>query len=338
MNNVNWKLFTKYLTNEATQEEKDTVERLLQEEYYRELMHKLENGLNQKRWIKSPFNLQRGLTLLNYKISNQKQINTISRDIKTGPRYLRYWPVAAAIALIISAVFVFNLMIKNTTEPPISLITQETVAGQKKRIELADGTIVHLNAQSYISYPQSFAEENRLLEASGEVYLEVAEDPDRPFILNFPQLTIKVIGTAFNVNNYKAQNTEVSVVHGKVEVSERFNQQEITTLVKGQQLDFDHQNGSHIIAEIAQDEMIEWIYGVLKFNNEALAQVAERLERWYGVKIIFENELLKNCRLTGEFENEPLVELFRTLEISGDFDYKIEKDTVYLSGHGCKSD
>ena len=94
--------------------------------------------------------------------------------------------------------------------------------GQKFKIELSDGTIIHLNSGSSIKFPISFIiGEQRRVFLKGEAYFEVAHNRDHPFVVNSQNLDITVYGTKFNVSNYpEDSDVEIVLVDGSVSLIE----------------------------------------------------------------------------------------------------------------------
>ena len=70
--------------------------------------------------------------------------------------------------------------------------------GQKSELILADGTCLHLNAGSRVTYPSEFIGKERRIFVDGEVFAEVAKDPEKPFIIASGDVDVKVLGTTFN--------------------------------------------------------------------------------------------------------------------------------------------
>ncbi len=87
-------------------------------------------------------------------------------------------------------------------------------------LTLSDGTRVWLNNESELTYPASFAGNERKVEIKGEAYFEVAKDPRRKFIVSSNGVGTEVLGTHFNVNAYKDEgNIKVTLLEGSVRVS-----------------------------------------------------------------------------------------------------------------------
>ena len=70
------------------------------------------------------------------------------------------------------------------------------------KLVLPDGSRVWLNAESSIRYPAAFSGDIREVSVTGETYFEVAKDTRRPFIVSVNGISVKALGTAFNINAY----------------------------------------------------------------------------------------------------------------------------------------
>src|SRR5690606_10492105 len=74
-----------------------------------------------------------------------------------------------------------------------------------------------------------------------------------------------------------------------------------------------------------------WIYNRLVFRAENFEFLAKKMERWFDVKIIFTDDLLKNLRLTGSFENETIDQALQALQSVESFNYKIDNHEIFIS-------
>ena len=70
-------------------------------------------------------------------------------------------------------------------------------------ITLPDGTLVHLNTNSSLTYQQNFGQDNRKVKLSGEGYFEVKKDAKKKFIVNTEYMDVTVLGTKFNLYAYE---------------------------------------------------------------------------------------------------------------------------------------
>ncbi len=143
------------------------------------------------------------------------KVNTtaFTRPVKKAPRFRqkKFSTLAAAvIGLIIGGGILYVLLQANKT----------TVHSKDKVITqaLPDGTIVTLNKSTTLMYSSSFGKRTRTVELKGEAFFEVASQSARPFIVLANGVTVRVLGTTFNINT-SAHATEVIVETGRVEVS-----------------------------------------------------------------------------------------------------------------------
>jgi transmembrane sensor len=232
--------------------------------------------------------------------------------------------------------------------------------GNRSRLLLPDGTQIWLNGDSKLIYNQEFNGTTREVELEGEAYFDVTKDKSRPFIIHTKAMDIKVLGTAFNVKAYAGdKTTEASLIHGSIEASFKDRPNEKIILKPNEKIVFAN-NGRLAVAQkpvaankntIAPNPPIitvtkityeanrkdsllaetSWTKNTLVFHSEAFEDLALRLERWYNVKIIFEDEAIKQLKLTGTFEKESIQEVIGYLSSTARFTYKINKDEIKIS-------
>ena len=111
--------------------------------------------------------------------------------------------IAASIAVILCSAFASYLLYDHFTghkdKIESNIYTFEVEPGQKGSMRLADGTIVHLNSASKISFAGNYNSEERVVTLNGEAYFEVAKNPDKRFVVTCNGVEIEALGTEFNV-------------------------------------------------------------------------------------------------------------------------------------------
>jgi len=240
----------------------------------------------------------------------------------------RYAIIASLIVLFILSGLFYKFYNQAT---PIA-VRQFTNAGQKKEILLPDGTKVFLAPQSELRYPEHFATRKRVVELQGEAYFEVSKNPNQPFLVHTATLDVQVLGTHFNVNSYKSNTTTmVSLMEGKVKVIMAEDDQDEYVLAPGQELLLNKINHQVYQHEFDQESTIGWMTNTLLIKNEKLGQVAGRINKLYGVKIIFADQATADIRLYAKFKNESLLTVLETIKATGNIDYRIETNKVYLT-------
>lgn len=217
----------------------------------------------------------------------------------------------------------------NTKTNLVAYNTIETPRGGQYQIFLPDGTKVWLNASSSLKYPERFTSNQRRVTLTGEAYFEVAKDKVHPFIVRTESTSdgqagqeVEVLGTHFNINGYRDEQTiKTTLVEGSVKVSS-LSTQNTNILSPGQQSIIG--NNSFIIRNVETGDETAWKDNVFIFNNSSLTNILYQLERWYDIKIDYEN--IPNKRYRGMVSRKAkLSEVLHMLELTGNIDFKIDE-------------
>lgn len=232
-----------------------------------------------------------------------------------------------------------------------------TSTGSQTNITLQDGTRVWLNANSKLSYANDFNGNTREVKLSGEAFFDVVSNKNKPFIIHTSKIKVKVTGTSFNVRAYPDESrTETSLINGKVEVSLLKNPDKVYHLKPSEKLVLNDIQSSQnqlekgkmaaaipvqlpipILKRIAFDPLdsipveTAWLNHQLAFYEETLREVADKMEKWYGVNIEFTKPGLEKLVFTGKFEKETLEEALEALKFIGKFNFHINQKTVIIS-------
>ncbi|WP_316746643.1 FecR family protein [Pedobacter gandavensis] len=202
--------------------------------------------------------------------------------------------------------------------------------GQKLQVTLPDGTLVWLNSESVLRFPESFEGKQRELEFSGEGYFEVAKDPSKPFVIHTAKTNVQVLGTRFNLRALGSESsTSVVVAEGKVRFTGKRGGQPII-LTANRRGVFEQSAPSArmmISLEAETGAYIAWKNNELLLDNLTIAEVAETLERWYNVKIKISNTALAKERYTGNFKNPTLNQVLESMSFAVKFNYRQDQQT-----------
>ena len=259
---------------------------------------------------------------------------------------------AAAIAAVVVSVFVFRkaFFIAQPTylteqRPAPAII--ESGSEPRKTVVLSDGSVVVLRENSFITLDNNFNKSNRELSLSGEAFFDVKHDTQSPFIVHTEHADIKVLGTVFNVSAYKEKGkTEAALLKGRIEVSIKDQTNQHFVLLPNQKLVINNSiNKKEDQAEVQHLKVvpltiqsgdrrateIDWVQNRLEIENEPLEIIAEKLQHWYGIKIIFSDEEVKSYRYSGIFESETIIKALEALQLSYPFHFDVEKDKVIIS-------
>ena len=270
-------------------------------------------------------------------------------------RIRKIWTLAGVAACgLFFFLFIYPAATPKKTRP-LAQNTVSTKPGSQSKVQLPDGTQVWLNADSRITYDESFLGLNRELRLCGEAYFDVAKDKNHPFIIHTSSIDVKVLGTSLNVRSYKNEkNTEAVLIRGSIEVTLRNNPDKKIVLQPNEKLVVQNGVGSVIsgaakaapgterrpvmVLEKAhfqeQDSIateVLWVKNKLAFDQETLEDVALKIERWYDVKVNIREESLKHTEYSGVFENESLGQVMEALRLTGNFRYSINKKEVIIT-------
>lgn len=275
-------LAQKYRENKCTTEEKELVENFF------DRMQELPAGIPSD---------EKGKVLF----------HAIKKNIGTQvvrKRKLRSLKIAAALFLIAGLTYTLNLATSSVKQ-----ITEMAARGERKEIVLQDGSIVVLNSNSSITYPESFGK-TREIKLKGEAYFKVHRDVEKPFIVATRDVSVKVLGTSFNINSYEHNSTKVSVVTGKVQVTSPPGEKQLLT--KNQQASFTKGSKFNLTKDDSA-EGIAWTHNTIFLKNTTLAETAKIIENWYNIKVDFEDSKLETMMISGKFKDEKLENVLNSI-------------------------
>lgn len=249
----------------------------------------------------------------------------------------RVWlAIAAAISLFVVAWLAIDrdIFVPSSTDSPQPLVQEQTGRGEKSIIRLSDGTTVHLNSKSSISYPRKFSGDAREVSISGEAYFDVVAT-GKPFIVHAGRLRAEVLGTSFNVKNKETSYIEVTLVEGKVNVITPSGKSHIVK--PNEQVVVDMEADTIHAAHVKVQRFTSWKDNVLFFEQVTLQEAVTQVEEWYDVKIDIRSPAVVKCLITAKYQDEPLGNVLNSLQFLLDLDVKRVKDAHYsINGKGCK--
>lgn len=196
---------------------------------------------------------------------------------------------------------------------------------------LSDGTKVWLNAESELDFPVDFVGKERVVRLKGEAYFEVKPDAAHPFIVETRGVRTRVLGTSFNIKAYdNEESIFTTLLTGKVKVSAIGEENESVVLTPGMQSEWQENGQKMSVKKVNAENFTAWRQGAFMFDNENIMVVTRVLERWYGLKFIY-NENVHEHTFSGRLsKDEPLESILEALTFTGGPQFKIEKDVVYI--------
>ena len=237
----------------------------------------------------------------------------------------------ARIAAVIIPLFLFAGGMFYYLSPQNEMIEVSVAYGEQKHLILPDSSEVWLNAGSTILYPETFAKDKRLVMLDGEAYFSVKKDTASPFIVEASQLSVKVLGTRFNVKAYpNDEKITTTLTSGKVEVSVQSQPPHI--LKPNEQLTYDKKSSDIHISMIDTNDTNCWMVGKLVFTNASVGEIFRTLERHYNTTIDNTATIPTSKRYTVKFlKDESLDEILNILKDIIGFDYQQYEKKIVIT-------
>ena len=253
------------------------------------------------------------------------------RKQKTTPQpWINPVRIAASISLLLLAGVAGYYFFGTNPVSHFAKQIRETKSGQKATVLLSDGTVVRLNAESRLDYPEVFNGSTREVILSGEAFFEVTHDPLKPFTVITGDIKTTVLGTSFNIQAFQDTNIAVTLATGKVRVSSANTAVDPLELNPGFQAIYAPSQKRLTRHAVHTGDYIAWKAGVILFNNASEREVLDRLSRWYGVSFKTEGEQSAPWDIQARYKDKSLEFILNSLQYSLGFDYRIEGRKVII--------
>ena len=308
-------LLVKYMLGEANAEEQALVEEWLSDDMANARQYNdFKTIWEESRKLATISTVDENGAWERFKNSVQapKQKETVVKTM----RPLALMRIAALFILIVGGAVLGYQMFRDKR------VENLVVASQKAPLidTLPDGSVVTLNKHSSINYPSKFKGDTRTIALKGEAFFNVTPNKKKPFIIHVNDVSIRVVGTSFNVRS-EGGVTEVIVETGIVQVT-RNNK---TVELKPEEKLKIEQQDSVMVKEEVKDKLYNYYHSKEFVCYEApLWKLAEALSKAYEVNIVIESEALRRLKLTTTFNNESLDKILEV--ISQTFDIQVIQD------------
>ncbi|MGJ1438040.1 FecR family protein [Sphingobacterium siyangense] len=230
-----------------------------------------------------------------YKVDESQLWERIHRQIGNSSRRnvpvrkMLYWSVAAAACVLLCLGVLFwgvkgdHTVLRKQAMLKPGYRVFETGIAQRKRVQLADGSTVILNARTKLKLDTvSFDRKDRMVELlAGEAFFDVKKDATKAFIVKARDIQTKVLGTSFTVKNYaELDDISVSVFTGKVEVA--VNRNLLGILERGDQIRYSKNSNKSQLENFDLLTRNSWIEGRVYLKQSTFAEMAIAIKNIYG--------------------------------------------------------
>ncbi|MCL6219953.1 FecR family protein [Zunongwangia pacifica] len=227
-----------------------------------------------------------------------------------------------------------NLIRYDTNSKILGNNTIRVPYGKTFQVALSDGSIVHLNSGSSLTYPINFSESReRKVELQGEAFFDIAHDIQKPFIVKTNELNVQVLGTKFNINAYQ-ENTDIAValLEGAVKM---YDQKDNTgkyakILSPGFVGNYNRADSAIQTEEANVQHFVAWRFDNLVYRNVEVKDLLTKLERHFNIQIDNEYKEMESKTLNANFGDQPIEEVMKYLSEIYGFKYTINNKRVTI--------
>lgn len=254
--------------------------------------------------------------------------NLIDRKISSRPLWTQVLRIAAVVILMVATTITIRFLAKDNARTDLTAVAT-TITERNRVINLPDGSVVTLNRNSELSFPEGFDDDSRKVELRGEAFFNIVPDPSLPFIVDAGNARIKVLGTSFNVISDNQDNeTEVFVKTGRVMLYKPAGDANITlepgyigTIKK-----------SEAESKINNDpNYMSWRTNILIYDGTRLEQVFYDLKRTHNITIEVSDNSILDHLITTEFKNNSAEVIIQSICRSFTLNFEEKEGIYYLS-------
>lgn len=202
--------------------------------------------------------------------------------------------------------------------------------GKRSQLILSDGSKVWINSGSVLEFPSIFEGNSRSIKLTGEMFIDVTKDHNKPFFVNTPDFQVKVYGTKFNISAYQDDIAQsVVLVSGSVGIKPK-NEDE-TYLKPNEMIVYKEQKTEKTQIDVTR--YISWKDGYIILDKTPIQEVLKNIERYYNQSFEIQDKAVLSLRTcTGKiYLSDNLENVLETISILSSIEYKREGKTIHIT-------
>ena len=309
-----YNLLAKHFLNETSNNEEKNIKEFKKNNYeeYQILKRLWEKGNISVK----DFNTAKAWNLVQQQLRHRNKSKTILLRSRLGKI-----ATAASVALIIG----LSVFLVYQTSHIKTIIVQSAGYNTPFKLNLPDSSVIWLNKNTTVTYPEKFTDSIRNIKLSGEAFFKIKRNPEKPFVITTQNALIKVLGTSFNIKTTE-KITKVDVTIGKVRVS-NLKHSQYTDITKGYSAKVEHSK----VTDFKSDNInySAWRTGVFIFNNTKLCKAVKDLNSYYNNRFVLDDKTGIHCNLTAKFNKADITEVIEVIELTCDIKIT-EKNNKYI--------
>ena len=219
------------------------------------------------------------------------------------------FPLAAAASTLLALFSGYlawsHLEARTTPQDYVSKVAQN------RDITLSDGSTVALGGASRLT--TRFGKHERHVElGAGEAFFQVVHNPQRPFVVTVGNVSIRDVGTAFDVRRTE-QSVTIAVTQGRVQIADNggtsgSNAAGTGSLeaVAGQLVSYNPATSAMSVSSITPEQATAWRSDRLEFINEPLGAVVANVNRYSTRPVHIVDADLETLTFTGTIKTNAI--------------------------------
>lgn len=257
--------------------------------------------------------------------SKEATLLQLRRRIGNRRPVFQFMKVAASVAVLVAAGFIFRSSLLNLVAPHRATYAT-SIKGKITKQILSDGTIVWLKGESKLVFPVKFGGKERAVTLDGEALFEVAKDAHHPFMIYCGSLTTKVLGTSFNIKK-TGKEVAISVLTGAVSLN-------------GNNILREHENAvySEVQATVTKghatrEAVHEFTKGTeydMAFNDARMEEVIRRIEKKFEIDIQSGDTAIARSLFTADLTDQSLHTTMEMISQALNLEVTIKGKTVIM--------
>jgi ferric-dicitrate binding protein FerR (iron transport regulator) len=301
-------LFAKFFSGEISDSEKHELDTFISQSPEHKAIFDDYQMIWETKSMEDKFTAKTETALLKVKQSVGQQKKSIR------PNYIRFMlRTAAAIIILIGLSYTGYELFYEKGQVYLTLESKDKVIKQV----LSDGSIIWLNKNSLLEYPEEFEKDGRQVFLKGEAYFIISHDPKKRFTVETESVKTEVLGTEFNLKSMASDNEiELILVKGKVKFTDE-KTKDAEILIQNEALTLDKTNRKILKSKVESDNFLSWKTNQIDLDGLNLEQVSKDLTNYFKREIVADDEIKDTVfRHTLPFKDPNLEEILNTIKFS----------------------
>ncbi|MDR1938299.1 MAG: FecR domain-containing protein [Tannerellaceae bacterium] len=301
-------ILVRYFLGQCLENEKEEIRQWLES-----------NEANRQQFIRERIRFDASIVI------DERKISSIHRQRRAESLVRKALKVASAILVLVGSSYLFTLY--QTKKADNAVLQQVYVpAGNRTSVTLPDGSLVWLNSNTTLTYPNVFSGKERSVELDGEAYFEIVKSDKKSFIVKTGEYHIEVLGTTFNVEAYAGKPYfKTALFTGKVKLYKEQRKEEPLYLKTGETAE---SAGGTLVVSSTASNSYRWRDGLIMIEDNSFEEIMLLFEKYFGQHIIIQNEKVKDLGYRGKLRiADGIDHALRVLQNDFRFTYKREEDT-----------